>query len=156
MQQVHRKIIPSKGFISFPLIILVKTPLLFYISRSTSLHSCFLHLPFSPLLASPTLFPRWSALHSVPSGQAHRDSIPRVTLTWTVRTMPPSCQLPSASIPTSERRKRGGRVRARGWDSRKDEKRVEREGKNRKTNHIFSFLGGRKRKESMWIWVSHY
>lgn len=42
------------------------------------------------------------------------------------------------------------------WLFRKEEK----EGReNRETNVrgcVFSFLGGRKRKESLWIWLSHY
>lgn len=80
----------------------------------------------------------------------------------TVRTMPPSCQLPSASIPSRERERRKKRdsARARGWDSlEKKRKGEERREKNRKTNErgrMFSFLRGWKGTESLWIWVSHY
>lgn len=40
---------------------------------------------------------------------------PRGHINSTVRTKPPSCQLPSASIPTAEKER--GRIRARGWGS---------------------------------------
>lgn len=45
------------------------------------------------------------ALHSMPSGQAGRDNSPPGHINSTVRTMPPSCQLPSASIPDPERQR---------------------------------------------------
>lgn len=122
----HLKIENSSGhrcllvqFEKFPPVPLVKTPLLFCISRSTSMRSCSLLVSFSPLSASPTLFPtmkRFAFCAIRPSTQGQH---PRGHINSTVRTMPPSCQLPSASIPTRERERREERDsgRARGWDS---------------------------------------
>lgn len=74
--------------------------------------------------------------------------------------MPPSCQLPSASIPTREMKRREERDSVKSQRLglfRKEEKGRREKRKIEKTNVqgcMFSFLGGRKGKESLWIWVS--
>lgn len=85
-------------------------------------------------------------------GPSTQGQHPRGHINSTVRTMPPSCQLPSASIPSRERERRRERDsgRARGWNSlekkRKGGERREKQ-KNKCTWPLVFFPRGVKRKE---------
>lgn len=122
---------------TFPPVLLVKTPLLGCISQSTSMQctAACSSFPFCPPSTSLTLIStmkRFAFYAMRPSIQGQQ---PRGYINSTVRTMPPSRQLPSASIPTREMERRGAR-RARGCDSlerkRKGGKRRGKIGKKKK------------------------
>ena len=98
------------------LVLLVKER--FYCFASRSLPPCtaafsFFSLPFWPsaLIIHDEARFAFSAIRPSTQGQ-----LPPGHINSMVRTMPPSCQLPSASIPTREKERRRGRdsVGARG------------------------------------------
>lgn len=126
----------------FPPVLLAKS-LLFCISRSTSMHSCFVFL-FLPLSASShplSAMKRFAFCTIRPSIQGQH---PRGHINSTVRTMPPSRQLPSASIPSRERerREKEGQCKSQRLGLFRKEEKGRREKKQKQKNkwtwpHVF-------------------